>query len=78
MIFLATSFLMKTKMIGKEIIMKNIKLLLAILFLCLSMASNGFALKIVNIGGDFNGTDVGSIDTFKAYTNTLDNSKPRD
>jgi hypothetical protein len=54
--------------------MKNTKVLLMVLFLCLGMASMGWAYNIV--GGPFDGTDVGGIDTLLGYTNALANSNP--
>ena len=54
--------------------MRNIKIFLAALFLCLGMATMGWCLTIV--GGDWNGTDVGQIDAYIASTNTLNNSNP--
>ena len=55
--------------------MKNIKVLLAVLFLCLGMASMGWSIDIDNPDGAFDGTYVGDdVDRFLQWTDTLKNS----
>jgi len=51
------------------------KIFLISLFILL-FASTGWCLTIIDPGGSLHGTDVGSIDTFIAITNSLDNSNP--
>jgi len=54
--------------------MKNLKLLLASGVLCLFMTTSAFSLTIS--GGIFNGTDVGSVDTFITWDDMGTNSNP--
>ena len=49
--------------------MKKLKILLAVLFLCLGMASTGWCLSIVGTGTTSDGTDVGGIDEFIKWDN---------
>ncbi|WP_136810434.1 PEP-CTERM sorting domain-containing protein [Desulfosediminicola flagellatus] len=51
-----------------DIFMKNYKLILAVLFLCLGISKIGWGLTIVNSGGSNDDTEVGEIDPLKDWT----------